>query len=69
MYNFEDNDKIIECSFTKGGGGGGSNPTFIVSLAWTCDETNFKLLLRKKVFKKKVKISVRFQGKKINSQK
>ena len=35
---------------------------FIVSLAWSCDETNFKLLLRKKIFKKKVKISVRFQG-------
>ena len=26
---------------------------FIVSLAWACDETNFKLLLRKKIFKKK----------------
>ena len=35
---------------------------FIVSLAWSCDETNFKLLLRKTIFKKKVKISVRFQG-------
>ena len=34
----------------------------IVSLAWSCDETNFKLLLRKKIFKKKVKILVRFQG-------
>ena len=35
---------------------------FIVSLAWACDETNFKLLLRNKYFKKKVKISVRFKG-------
>ena len=25
---------------------------FIVSLAWSCDETNFKLLLRKKISKK-----------------
>ena len=49
---------------------------FIVSLAWSCDvedvcdvnnnwscdETNFKLLLRKKISKNKAKISVRFQG-------
>ena len=32
---------------------------FIVSLAWSCDETNLQLLLRKKMFKK---ISVRFLG-------
>ena len=39
-----------------------SGPTFfIVSLARKCDESNFKLLLRKSV-RKKVKISVRFQG-------
>ena len=34
----------------------------IVSLACSCDERNFKLLLRKKIFKKKVKILVKFQG-------
>ena len=41
-----------------------SEPTFFLlsQCAWKCDETNFKLLLRKKVFQKKVKISGRFQG-------